>query len=199
MSIDAATEKALAEALRRTGSVPIACRGAGITPRQLEQALAGDEALRDRLEHALLDGHARIDEEVYSRAFEGFAQEPMIRQGKLVFGWWDGAAGRWIDPGAWPGGEEALREAADAPGAAIRREVVTRPTTRESRMLIEYAKRHVRAYHKPDQGGGRELLGAPAPATAPAPERAAAIDVPAVVLSAQEWAAKTRVTNAPED
>ena len=65
--------------------------------------------------------------------------------------------------------------------------------------LIEYAKRHVRAYHKPDQGGGRELLGAPAPATPPAPERAAAIDVPAVVLSAQEWAAKTRVTNAPED
>ena len=55
----------------------------------------------------------------------------------------------------------------------------------------------MRAYHKPDQGGGRELLGAPA--AAPAPERAAAIDVPAVVLSAQEWAAKTRVTNAPED
>ena len=55
--------------------------------------------------------------------------------------------------------------------------------------------RHVCAYHKPDQGGGRELLGAPAPA----PERAAAIDVPAVVLSAQEWAAKTRVTDAPED
>lgn len=56
----------------------------------------------------------------------------------------------------------------------------------------------MRAYRKPDQeGGGRELLGAPAPA--PAPERAAAIEVPAVVLSAREWAEKTRVGDAPED
>ena len=70
-SIDAATEEALAEALRRTGSVPIACRGAGITPRLFEQALAGDEPLRDPLEHALLDGYAWIDEEIYTRAFCG--------------------------------------------------------------------------------------------------------------------------------
>ena len=51
------------------------------------------------------------------------------------------------------------------------------------------------AYHKPGRGGGLELLGAPAPA----PERAVAIDVPAVVLSAQQWALRSRVTGAPED
>ena len=78
----------------------------------------------------------------------------------------------------------------------MRREVVTRPTIKESRILIDYAKRHVRAYRKPDEGGGRELLGAPP--LAPAPQRARTIDVPAITLSAEEWAAKTRVTPAPE-
>ena len=193
MRIGAAIEEALAEALRRTGSVPIACRGAGITPRQLEQALAGDEALRDRLEHALLDGHARIDEEIYTRAFGGAERVPMLQRGKLVFGWWDDEAGGWIDPDTWPGGELALHTAASAPGATIRRAVVTRAGLRESRILVDYAKRHVAAYRKPEQGGP---LGAPSPAAAP--ERAAAIEVPAVVLTAQEWAAKTRVTDAPE-
>ena len=126
--IPAHVEERLTEALRRTASVAVACRDAGITLRDYERLAADDEDLRDRLDHAQCDGQARRDEEILALVEEEIrkpAFEPMVSNGKLVFGWWDPAAGRWIDPDAWPGGEDALRRAA-MEGAGIESKVVMR-------------------------------------------------------------------------
>ena len=123
--IPARTEKRLADALRLTASVAIACRDAGITPRDYERLAADDEALRARLEHARHDGVAAHVERLRGIAIAGGTPEQVFRLGAPVFGWWDTAAGQWIDPDAWPGGEDALRRAA-MEGAGIESKVVMR-------------------------------------------------------------------------
>ena len=150
-------EEQMAAALRRTASVPIACHQAGITPRTLAALLADDPDLRDRLEAARCDGEARIVEEVYRRAFEALEEEPVLSGGTLVFGWWDREAGTWIDPDTWPGGEEALRRAAEA-GRGIESKAVTRPSpgAAEERdaYLLAYARICMPAWRRHGPGGG---------------------------------------------
>lgn len=200
MTIGPGTEGRLAEALRRTGSVPLACDAAGITPRQLQQALAGDEAQRDRLEAALFEGLARLDREIYELAFEPREpRDPILQRNRLVFGWWDGEAGAWIDPDTFPGGEDALRGAAEAPGATVRRKPVTRAPQRNLRALFEFVRRHDPGYRNPEKsGGGREIL---ADAPAQAPGRAPSVDAPGIMPSVEEWSRKYRIPagDAPED
>ena len=94
----------------------------------------------------------------------------MLQRGKLVFGWRDGT-GEWIDPDMWPGGEVALLHTVTELGATVRRAVITRPSPKESRILINYAKRHIGVYRKPDQGGSPEILGTPTPQAQPASMR----------------------------
>ena len=201
VKIDPDVEQRLAEELRRTGSVPIACRNAGVTPRQLKRALDGDEALRERLEHALLDGHARIEEEIYDRAFGGPATEPILSRGRLAFGWWDAAAGEWINPNRYPGGEEALECAAAEPGATVRNQVITRRARRENRLLLDYARHHLRAWRQPEEAGaGSEIL----PDLSPAPAKLTAdvddddeVDAPAIMESVEAWTRKTKIEGEP--
>ena len=173
-------EERLADALRLTGSVAIACRDAGLAPRALEGLVADDEALRARLEHARGDGIAALVEMLREIALAGGTPEPVLRLGQPVFGWWDGAAGAWIDPGAWLGGEDALRRA--AAGGAVERKAVTRLTPRRFHLLLAYLRQVTAEAGAPEAG---------APGSGDE-ERESGVDAPPIAESVEEWLAMVR-------